>query len=75
MVWLPLAAKPRGSRMGRGKGGFRVWYAHMRAGTSIVRLRYHKSVVVYVMIRRLLANVSACRRGNMAMVVRDVQYR
>lgn len=37
---LSYSAKPRGARMGRGKGQIKCWYFFLRGGQPFVRIRY-----------------------------------
>ena len=54
--WLPLTMKPRGSRMGHGKGSFKMWFVRPTAGLLIFRV----SCLKYLLMRIILKRVAGC---------------
>lgn len=43
--WLPLSMKPKGSRMGKGVGGFKKWYSLTTWGFVLFKIHIHKNLV------------------------------
>lgn len=53
LEWLPFTMKPRGSRMGHGKGRFKTWYVRFRPGIMIFKMQCWKLIVMYIILKRL----------------------
>ena len=73
ITWVPLTMKPRGSRMGRGKGIFKIWFVDSKSGTILFKIRNCKIIILYVILKR----ISCCARMGKFMSVLNlakIQY-
>lgn len=62
---MPLTLKARGARMGKGKGGFKKWYVHVKPGVVLFRLRSSKILVARVVLGRIAYGAGhRCLVGN-----------
>lgn len=53
LEWLPLTMKSRGSRMGHGKGRFKIWYIRFCPGVMMLKIQCWKSIILYMILKRV----------------------